>query len=419
MYLLKIVIVFLIIFIISTKVKNWIAIAIFIGAIFCGFLFSLDFINIFKTLFQGMFSVQSILLAILVFLITILGNIMKELNILSLCSKASKIIFKSDKFAGVFMASIIGLLPMPGGALFSAPLVKESLKDKINSGKLTAINYWFRHIWEFWWPLYPAVILLFAISEVDPLKWSMTAFFFTPVSVFLGWFYLLRKIKNGKVNKDNEDKLNKEILKPFLPIVSVIIFAIFYKIILFYFKIKLYSQLVIIPAVLIGILFVFSLWKNKKVSFFKIMNFKRTVPIVLLILVIMGYSRIIEEAQVAYKIASDIQNLHLHPLLVFALLPFIAGIITGIAVGFIGASFPVIIKMVSNYSQFNLFSVLIFAFGCGFVGMMLSPFHACFLFSKDFFDASWRKSYKYLLLPAFSLLLFFIIFYFVLNYFGL
>jgi hypothetical protein len=56
-------------------------------------------------------------------------------------------------------------LPIPGGALFSAPMVASAAGEaSVPPGKLSAINYWFRHIWEHWWPVYPGVILAMTLT---------------------------------------------------------------------------------------------------------------------------------------------------------------------------------------------------------------------------------------------------------------
>jgi len=40
------------------------------------------------------------------------------------------------------------------------------------------------------------------------------------------------------------------------------------------------------------------------------------------------------------------------------------------------------------------------AYTFGFMGMMLSPVHLCFLVSKDYYKAGLLKSYRYLALPT-------------------
>jgi hypothetical protein len=47
----------------------------------------------------------------------------------------------------IIFPALIGLLPMPGGAIFSAPMVKDiGSRYQLSGSQLSYINYWFRHI---------------------------------------------------------------------------------------------------------------------------------------------------------------------------------------------------------------------------------------------------------------------------------
>ncbi len=54
------------------------------------------------------------------------------------------------------------------GALFSAPLVENVIgEDKISAERKAMINHWFRHLWEYWWPLYPGFVLAVELLGAD------------------------------------------------------------------------------------------------------------------------------------------------------------------------------------------------------------------------------------------------------------
>ena len=73
--------------------------------------------------------------------------------------------------------AMIGLLPMPGGALFSAPMVQSAAGEhRIEPSRLSAINYWYRHIWEHWWPLYPGVMMAIAQTGSSFLEFARYQF---------------------------------------------------------------------------------------------------------------------------------------------------------------------------------------------------------------------------------------------------
>jgi hypothetical protein len=73
--------------------------------------------------------------------------------------------------------------------------------------------------------------------------------------------------------------------------------------------------------------------------------------------------------------------------------------------GFVGASFPVVISLTQDSPDFAAWISL--AYVSGYTGMMLSPIHMCLVLTKDYFKgANWAGIYKLLLPPAVSVLFF-------------
>ncbi|HDS30691.1 MAG TPA: DUF401 family protein, partial [Firmicutes bacterium] len=95
------------------------------------------------------------LLAMVVFIL-ILSKCMKEAGALEELVGSMREVLRDNRFTIGFLPALIGLLPMPGGALFSAPMI-EKLSDeaKLSPETRTYLNYWFRHVWEYSYPLYP------------------------------------------------------------------------------------------------------------------------------------------------------------------------------------------------------------------------------------------------------------------------
>ena len=70
-------------------------------------------------------------------------------------------------------------------------------------------------------------------------------------------------------------------------------------------------------------------------------------------------------------------------------LPFLAGMVTGTAVGFSGVSFPLVVGLLgAEASGLTPLATLVLAYGFGYMGMMLSPVHLCLLVTRDYFNAS-------------------------------
>ena len=98
-------------------------------------------------------------LALLVLLIMILSRLMQLSGRLQRIVDSFNLLVQSPGAVAAVMPALIGLLPMPGGALFSAPMVEAAnpqwRRQKDQASMLATINYWFRHHGEYWWPLYP------------------------------------------------------------------------------------------------------------------------------------------------------------------------------------------------------------------------------------------------------------------------
>jgi hypothetical protein len=65
-------------------------------------------------------------------------------------------------------------------------------------------------------------------------------------------------------------------------------------------------------------------------------------------------------------------------------LPFFSGLTTGIAVGMVSASFPVVIPLLAPEEKA---AGVLTAFAFGYVGMMLSPIHVCYVVTAEYFHA--------------------------------
>ncbi|MBD3391213.1 MAG: DUF401 family protein, partial [Chitinivibrionales bacterium] len=92
-------------------------------------------------------------------------------------------------------------------------------------------------------------------------------------------------------------------------------------------------------------------------------------------------------------------------ILVIAALPFVSGFVTGLAVGFVGASFPLVFGLLGADPALNqVVATTIFAYSFGYMGMILSPVHICFVVTNEYFKTRLFRAYPYLLGPVASIL---------------
>jgi len=86
--------------------------------------------------------------------------------------------------------------------------------------------------------------------------------------------------------------------------------------------------------------------------------------------------------------------------IVAAALPFIAGMVTGAAVGFVGTSFPILLPMITTaYPDESIRPYVALAYAFGHLGQLMSPLHVCHVVSNQYFKTSFGPVYRQLI-PA-------------------
>ncbi len=77
-------------------------------------------------------------------------------------------------------------------------------------------------------------------------------------------------------------------------------------------------------------------------------------------------------------------------------LPLLAGVLTGLAIGFVGATFPLLASLAGGGTTW----AVSLAFGAGFVGVLLSPVHVCLVLTREYFSARMNGIYRRMLVPG-------------------
>ena len=281
----------------------------------------------------------------------------------------------------------------------------------VNKEQKTIINYWFRHIWEYWWPMFPGVILAVALLKVETWIYISTMAPVTAISIFSGMVFILRPIRPAQQEEATQVswKALRSFLKEILPILIIIFFILFQAALteilaMFGMRFAMPGALSILPGLVAALVWVVVSNRLPAGRIRASLMDQGSVAILLLIVAIMIFQGVLKESQAALQIRSELFAYRIPVSLVIMILPFLAGFITGIAIGFVGTSFPLIIPMFPENSLVGYLSSAALAFTFGFMGMMLSPVHLCFLVTKDYYGASLIKSYRYLLLPALSVM---------------
>ncbi|MCX7933934.1 MAG: DUF401 family protein [Planctomycetota bacterium] len=371
-----------------------------------------------------LFSSESGLLALAILLVIALSNQMSALGMMDRLVAAVQGRL-SRRWAIVALPAIIGWLPMPGGALFSAPLVDKCDPQSALGGALKAqANYWFRHIWEFWWPLYPGVLLALQITRLEPWELAAIMLPFTLVALAAGWYFLLRRVPEEVAQKSPGEPI-WPLLAPIFLVVAVYAAGRSGEALLRHFLADGGGGAQRYLPMLLGILAAMWFLERRRPLprrvWWEIIFAPRTWQLLALVMGVRLFGAVIEEPLPSgHTIASAMQleisswrfafgghQLSLPPAAFIALLPFVAGLSTGITVAYVGASFPVVFGMLGeNPAPADFYAALVLALPSGYLGMMLSPIHACWVVTNQFFQASTLASLRGLIKPSLLLLLF-------------
>ncbi|HER62828.1 MAG TPA: DUF401 family protein, partial [Desulfobacteraceae bacterium] len=303
----------------------------------------------------------------------------------------------------VLIPAAIGLVPMPGGALFSAPLVGETVQGKnVPPAWKVAVNYWFRHIFEYWWPLYPVVIVSLSIFTLKTWQFFCLQIPFTLVSLAAGWIFLMRRHVHLLIDEIQPVKeQNNRLLLVLLPILLVVFCTLLLPGVLRLFlphpsvtTIKLLAMFTGLVASL-GIIRQISR-KDRDYRMFQNLLSEKTTNVVFTLGGVMIFQAMLDASGLLPLAGRQLSDSMVPLELVIGFLPFLAGIVTGIAIGFAGPAFPLVVGLMGSDPSLTQASVLVLAFSMGYAGMMLSPVHLCYILTRRYFVSGLFRSYVFI-----------------------
>ncbi|NLC54146.1 MAG: DUF401 family protein, partial [Firmicutes bacterium] len=117
------------------------------------------------------------------------------------------------------------------------------------------------------------------------------------------------------------------------------------------------------------------------------------------------------------RFSSELTAFGIPVVLMIMLIPFVSALATGLAVGYIGASFPIVISLLGADPSFGtILAAMVLAQGFGMIGVMLSPVHVCLLVSNEYFGAELAPTLTKLFKPSLLVLLGTVLFYLLTSF---
>jgi integral membrane protein (TIGR00529 family) len=345
-----------------------------IGALVLG-LFNLSIREI-AYVFWGTVSDPSIiLLAISVGIIPLIGGIMEESHLIEWLVQNLRI---GKKGSLMLSPAIFGMLPMPGGALLSAPMV-ERTGEGVKSDMKAVINVWFRHLLIFVYPL-GALLPTTKMANLNLYREIpyLIPFFF--VIFILGYLFMIRGVR-GEINYKDKFEL-KGLLIPLgiimgAPIIHFSLMRIF--------KI---GEIALLIGVSISFILAFIASRLKMREFPKVIKKMRPWNYTLIIFGMFLFLNIFKSSDMSDVIA----KIAFTPAFLIVGIGAFLGFVTG------RVQLPVSILLPIFYSKYGeatmtptTFAIMFFSI---LMGYMISPIHPCVLVSIEYFKTNIKDYMK-------------------------
>jgi uncharacterized protein len=383
------------------------------GSVVLGIVFGLDFGAIAKSIFASLTHPKTISLAGVVTLILVLSHSMEKAGQMTRLLDAFQGLVRHAGINIIIFPALIGLLPMPGGAIFSAPMVKNiGMRRDLSGAQLSYVNYWFRHIWEYWWPLYPGVLLTTALAGLD--LWIFIIFLFplTIVAILAGYLPLGRSMQHNP-EEDIPASGRRQWLtftRELAPILIAIVCGLGLGVVLSVsitapqFTVAKETGLIIALVLAIG-----WVWRTNRFSLKDRWSIICQWPLLRMFYMVAGiliFQGILTDSQAVNQVSQELIRWRIPLTLIAILLPFLIGGVVGIPIAFVGTTFPILISLIQSLELTHLMlPYMMLALVSGFVGVLLSPLHLCLLMSNEYFQTSLAHVYRYLMIPCAALLL--------------
>ncbi len=359
--------------------KN-LATALFAAALLLG-LFTFDFQLIVSALHRTFTDPSIIFLAAVVGLIPVIGGLLEHSGQMENLVQHLHI---GERAFFVASPALLGLLPMPGGALLSAPLLNKGSKTPVTDSVKVAVNVWFRHVFILIYPLAPALIASAKIAGLDVytiIPFLIPGFI---VMFLIGYHFWIHRLSGGV-------RWRKPVTKESIIPIGIILLAPVMDLFIHtlgIFQVREASTLIGVFLSLMAAFLTGSFHVRDLYSIGKEMHALRFACI------IFGMFLFLHVFQ-GTTIPDQIKDFPLSPVVLCVVIGFILGFVTG------RIQVPISILVPIFLVKFGVLDTVTFAvmYFSIFLGYVISPVHPCVAVSIEYFQISFRDYFRSVVFP--------------------
>ncbi|MEM0021001.1 MAG: DUF401 family protein [Fervidicoccaceae archaeon] len=311
-------------------------------------------------------------------------------------SLASKI--RSPRGILILIPSVLGLLPIAGGALMSAPIVGAIGENLGMSNELMIfLNVWFRHFLFLFYPMGQTLIVASATMGISPIALAVLQI---PIALFMA-IYGLIFTRGYKGDYKSSNASSVSLWRSGTPMLSAIVASLALN--------QLIGNFGIPIGISIGILLLIYLLKQGKRDLIASLKSKMVVSLTISSFSIMLLQHSIMSTDASKAISSTINNSSIPTIVLETVFPGILSALTSSPITGIITMAPILSSMhpLSIYEASLIYT-------SSYISYTVSPTHLCLIYTANYFNRGVTSSYKYMLPAALSVIFFTIIYYFIL-----
>jgi integral membrane protein (TIGR00529 family) len=300
---------------------------------------------------------------------------------------AARRLFRSDRVLLVLMPTFLGFLPSLGGAIFSAPLVENAARPYGLTGEQkTAINYWFRHVWEFTNPIFTGMLLASQLSGIPLGELVSSLLWVTVFALAIGWLALISPLRPLPGAAGHEPAADDGTGRRYMLLAAGPILANFALVVLFDMSASVSMALVVAAMALI--------LRQRTADVRAMLAHALDGQMLWGVTGILFFQHVLSSAGVLGDITALLDRLAVPATVIVGMVAFLGGLLTGTSQGFVAITFP-FIALLSPGDP----TLVMICFVMGEAGHMFSPAHMCLLVTLDYFQADYLRSLR----PVFAL----------------
>ncbi len=319
---------------------------------------------------------------VFIFLSMLLAGLLREKGILDLMVDSAGRV--GCRFSLAAVPALIGLMPMPGGALVSAIAMKKRyLEDaRLSREWATYLNYWFRHVWVPSWPLFQSMVItasVFATTLGRPLDPSTIAAHTWPATVAAiaaGVAVSAPLMARLSCPSRSGGGLRGLLVStsPFM-LVAVLAFGL---------RVGLLASLAITVAAVAAVL------RPSKRQLKAALQLATRPRIHAVLLEALMFKNILIATGAPHALLEALQHGGLPVWAAAFLLPFVLGLSAGGENFFAATAMPLLAGVIAAGGLID-WRLMLIAYTGGYLGVMASPVHLCLVLSAEYYETSLGK----------------------------